>query len=745
FPDSLDAKGLWNVCVNYGRLVDSFIAYNALKEKDLNDNLNNVVQELNEEKVKATKLSDEEQVIVEEEVKIVNPHIPSTVDVSSEDNRPLGFKNMKRNPSHTSKCSTSFTKHHKKNIKAKSTLWNKLIDFMQHHNGKYILLGDWNVVHCENKRFGSILSRLEADQFNAFIDSSGLLDLHIEGRLFTWMNKAGSMPHGSNSSFFTLTPKVSNLIFIKDFWPISLIGIHYKIIAEVLAIRFSKVIDKIVSHEQSAFIAGRQILDGVGVSNEDVSSMARDSSCASGSFPLIEPSFRRGDLTLIKSVLGILGIYYLSIFKAPELVLKDLERSRGSFFWGSTIDNKKMAWIKWSNILPSFDKGGLNIDSLKSFNFALLQKWRWRMYNRLYHLEQEKDCLIIDRFDNDNWKWNWSRDNIGVRNSASLRDLISNIEDVDLNMEEDSCVWVLSFNGSFSVGDTRCLIDAKLFPSSTTPTYWDKVLPWKVIIFLWRAALDRLPNCLNLSCRGLDIHFILCLMCIGNVESIAHTFFGCVVAFGIWRMIGIWCDISVPIFTSFAHMRSWLQSRRGSKQENHRLFVIFASLCWWLWRYRNSVTFSPHPMRKSDIFDNIHMSSFSWLTHRGNMSCSCVDWLKAPMCFTVAFLCTLVLAPWVPDSILCIINDGLQSIRQNYKMVDCACGLEAVIRTSWTNRNPGRRFYGCPTPSPTCVNFLWWYDPLMCQRSVQIIPGLLRSHNEIKEILAMVEKSDASC
>ncbi|GJX91111.1 hypothetical protein Tco_0344437, partial [Tanacetum coccineum] len=27
----------------------------------------------------------------------------------------------------------------------------------------------------------------------------------------------------------------------------------------------------------------------------------------------------------------------------------------------------------------------------------------------------------------------------------------------------------------------------------------------------------------------------------------------------------------------------------------------------------------------------------------------------------------------------------------------CACGLEAVIRTSWTNRNPGRRFYGCPT------------------------------------------------
>nr|GEV88502.1 hypothetical protein [Tanacetum cinerariifolium] len=73
-------------------------------------------------------------------------------------------------------------------------------------------------------------------------------------------------------------------------------------------------------------------------------------------------------------------------------------------------------------------------------------------------------------------------------------------------------------------------------------------------------------------------------------------------------------------------------------------------------------------------------------------------------------------------------------------MVRCACGLEAVIKTSWTNRNPGRRFYGCHTLSPTCVNFLRWYDPLMCQRSVQIIPGLLRSRNELEEILAMVKE-----
>ncbi|GKD20532.1 hypothetical protein Tco_1222235, partial [Tanacetum coccineum] len=76
------------------------------------------------------------------------------------------------------------------------------------------------------------------------------------------------MPYGANSSFFTLIPKVNNPTIITNFCLISLIGIHYKIIAKILANRLSKVIDKIVSKEQSVFIAGRQILDGPIILNE---------------------------------------------------------------------------------------------------------------------------------------------------------------------------------------------------------------------------------------------------------------------------------------------------------------------------------------------------------------------------------------------------------------------------------------------------------------------------------------------
>ncbi|PWA34818.1 zinc finger, GRF-type [Artemisia annua] len=67
-------------------------------------------------------------------------------------------------------------------------------------------------------------------------------------------------------------------------------------------------------------------------------------------------------------------------------------------------------------------------------------------------------------------------------------------------------------------------------------------------------------------------------------------------------------------------------------------------------------------------------------------------------------------------------------------MVTCFCGNEAVLRTSWTNTNPGRRFWSCSQSVPNCGFFLW-FDPPMCVRSRAIIPGLLTSRNLLQERL----------
>ncbi|GJV93110.1 RNA-directed DNA polymerase, eukaryota [Tanacetum coccineum] len=77
-----------------------------------------------------------------------------------------------------------------------------------------------------------------------------------------------SFPKGCNSSFIALIPKVSNATLVTDFRPISLIGCQYKIIGKILANRLGLVIGSCISPEQSAFIKGRNILDGPLILNE---------------------------------------------------------------------------------------------------------------------------------------------------------------------------------------------------------------------------------------------------------------------------------------------------------------------------------------------------------------------------------------------------------------------------------------------------------------------------------------------
>ena len=85
-----------------------------------------------------------------------------------------------------------------------------------------------------------------------------------------------------------------------------------------------------------------------------------------------------GRLTLVKSILGSLPLYYFFLFKAPQKVLNLLESIRCRFFWGFKEDQNGMCWVKWKSILLDSKLGGLGVGSLHAKNLSLLAKWKWR-------------------------------------------------------------------------------------------------------------------------------------------------------------------------------------------------------------------------------------------------------------------------------------------------------------------------------------------------------------------------------
>ncbi|XP_071719048.1 uncharacterized protein [Rutidosis leptorrhynchoides] len=719
------------------------------------------------------------------------------------------------------------------------------------------------------------------------------------------------LPNGSNSSFITLVPKVSNPVNVKDYRPISLIGAPYKIVAKILANRLSHVIDRIVSQEQTTFIRERKILDGplmlseiidyyktrhkslmiflvdfekafdsvnwkyldfilntlgfgrkwrswihgclssartsilvngsptsefdikcglrqgdplspflfiiimeglhlaivssirsnmlqgikidnlafshfmfaddvafisewcpqdlehmllildnfflesglklnvnksslfgVGVTEDQLIGLANRVGCLSGVLPftflgfIMGANMKRvaywskvidkyrlrlsswsahllsigGRMTLIKLVLGSIGIYPFSLFRAPKTVLNSIESIRAKFFWGGDGNTRKMSRIKWDSALKDRDKCGLGINSLKPFNHALLLKWIWRIlhnpdslwaklivaihgvgfglgsngcktngtwhgivslfnslmsasylpvntlkrlvgngcdtnfwhdvwvgdtplaikFNRLYHLASNQNCSVSDLWNGSSWTWSWRRQPAN-QVQVQLESLLILLQNVALTNSNDKWIWSIAQDGTFSVKDTRLYLDSVYLPTAHQSTRWHHFLPIKINIFVWRLLLNRLPTRFNLYIRGIDIDSIVCPTCCVAGESTDHTFISCNLAAAVWNRVKIWTGVSWPHLDNNEDLFNWVDLFAASSVAKSRLYCIVVSTFWWIWRFRNDNLFGSKTIKRSDIFDSIRMSSFTWLKTRSKIAPLCTDWLSCPL------------------------------------------------------------------------------------------------------------------
>ena len=110
-----------------------------------------------------------------------------------------------------------------------------------------------------------------------------------------------------------------------------------------------------------------------------------------------------GRLTLIRSSLSSLPIYFLSLFRIPKSVCSRLEKIQRDFLWGGGNLERKLHLVNWKTVCQEKSRGGLGVRGLSLMNQALLCKWCWRFAN-------ERDSLwrlvISTKFGEENGGWN---------------------------------------------------------------------------------------------------------------------------------------------------------------------------------------------------------------------------------------------------------------------------------------------------------------------------------------------------
>jgi len=85
--------------------------------------------------------------------------------------------------------------------------------------------------------------------------------------------EGGSLPPKLNHTHVVLIPKVHEPTQVAEFRPISLCNVVYKIVTKVISNRLKKLLHRIISETQSAFIPGRLITDNILIAYEVFHSM----------------------------------------------------------------------------------------------------------------------------------------------------------------------------------------------------------------------------------------------------------------------------------------------------------------------------------------------------------------------------------------------------------------------------------------------------------------------------------------
>ncbi|KAJ9557412.1 hypothetical protein OSB04_012026 [Centaurea solstitialis] len=351
-----------------------------------------------------------------------------------------------------------------------------------------------------------------------------------------------------------------------------------------------------------------------------------------------------GRLSLCKAVLGSLGVYILSLFKAPKGVVKDLEKRRRTFFWGSNNGAQKVSWVAWDKVVNSKENGGLGIGSIRAQNLALLTKWWWRLLglcarhpNSQQRFHSEGDALWkkvivalhgptgtlgdVRRGSSRAGTWaniaNLQKDlnlynlhldsliqrpfNSGVNvnfwqdtwvDSGPLAQKFPRLAALDVNV---NCSFaertIRSENGVTFRGVWRRLIRNER-ERSEIETGWPEDDVEQVRICNWRARIDGLPTKENMLKRNLPTDDDMCVLCSEARESCDHVLVACQKAIEVRNKLNEWRELLPGSCSTLENLYDGLINGATFALERSLKEITYQAYVWAMWNGRNEALFN---------------------------------------------------------------------------------------------------------------------------------------------------------
>nr|KAJ0216654.1 hypothetical protein LSAT_V11C300153720 [Lactuca sativa] len=367
------------------------------------------------------------------------------------------------------------------------------------------------------------------------------------------------------------------------------------------------------------------------------------------------------------------SFYELLHFVAPMGVISTLERIRRKFLWGEMENNKKINWVTWEKVIEHKEAGGLGLGSLRALNLSLIAKWWWRLrvnqgklwsqvIQGIHKIKAKEESCLANRSSTGVWK-----------NIASID---TELRKVDVPMEVimkkkvnkgDKTLWIgnetlkVAFPNLYALEKKkRCTVEDRVKATGfernwkTTPNIndltaicsslgqfrpttdedkwrcvltgdephvkieWIKEVPIKVLCFIWRASLGRIPAATELSKRGVMFESVQCGQCMEEDESPDHILLTCPYAMSIWEWFWRWCNMPPFQFNTVADLIGYV-SQQGSHRKNKKVLIsICYGTLWEIWKARNGRLFKRLPSTPPKVANNIQSVVYMWLKYRSS-------------------------------------------------------------------------------------------------------------------------------